>query len=125
MLRAWVEGLGLGAWIEGLRLGAWRWMRKINRRENPIVFSIAFSLPTNEHLPLAFKKPYTFYKLIFLPARDSPPPAFGKISLYRENSFEHLSRIPQLCSCDRAWFSYRAFSIHAEHPPSLAQLVRY
>ena len=93
-------------------------MQRINRRENPIVFSIVFSLPTNEHLPLAFKKPCTFYKLIFLPEDDSPPPSFGKIPPYQEKSFAHLSRIPQLCSRDRTCFSYRAFSIHAEHPHS-------
>ncbi len=93
-------------------------MRRMNRRENLIVFSIAFSLPTNEHLSLAFKKSCTFYKLIFLPSRDSSAPALRKIPLYRENLFAHLFKIPQLCSRDRKWFSYGAFCIHAEHPPS-------
>ena len=36
----------------------------INRCENPIIFSIAFSLPTNVHLPLSFPHQlYSFYRL--------------------------------------------------------------
>ncbi len=94
-------------------------MRKINRRKNPIVFSIAFSPPTNKHLLLAFQKPCLFYKLIFFPIRESSPLAFGKTQPYWENSFAHSSRIPHLCSRDHLWFSYRALSIQAEHPPPL------
>ncbi len=115
-LGIWIENLGLGAWIEGSRLKAWRWMRRMNKRKNPIVFLRAFSLPTNKHLPLAFKKPCTFYKLIIHPASDSSHIAVGKISTYQEKSFVYLPRIPQLCSRDRAWFSYRAFFILVEHP---------
>ena len=107
------------AWLglPGEASASFRPTRKINRRENPIVFSIAFSLPTNKYLPLAFKKPCTFYKLIFLSARDSSPFAFDKIPPYREKSFAHLLRILQLFSRDRTWFSYRVFCIHAEHLP--------
>ena len=87
----------------------------INRWENSMVFSMAFSLSTNEYLPLAPKNliPYFYPHLcscLSCPKRS--------ISFHREKLLESLSRILQIWACDPCP------SNHAKHPlPLVGQRV--